>query len=136
MNSKILMYAKKEKFYSELFRTDITVTITIEKDKPLLLNVEIDGALYDISYTVPWSIATMVFDRSKKAAEGLLIQNRCVAADGHLWLISGNLNSIISVSCLTGDHFCEGKQFVISPKRSDVEIKQMISKAIEEEIPF
>lgn len=132
----ILKLYKEEQYYSNLLEKTGTVIIAVTRKQPIKISVKFEDEHYDISYDVPWSVAKMIYNKAVIAAEALVLESRCVAADGHLWLISGNLNSIISVSCRTGKHFCEGKQFVISSKRSDAEIKQMISRAIEEEIPF
>lgn len=127
---------KEEQYYSKLLGKMGIVTVTATRKQPVKIVVKFEDERYDISYNVLWSIAKMIYNKAVVAAEALILQNRCVIADGHIWLISGNLNNIVSVSCKTGEHFCEGKQFVISPKRSDAEIRQMISKAIEEEVPF
>lgn len=119
---------KKGTVRVEARRTDpcgVTVVVTFNDE-------QYDETFWDL----PWQISKMIYSNAVKAANALVLQDRCVVADGHVWLISGNLNGIITVSCRTGEHFCEGKQFVISEERSDNDIKQMIVRAIEEEVPF
>lgn len=137
MVDHIVKLLKTQEFHSRWLNKDGIVEVEIKKPG-LRITVDFeDGERYEeIIDDLPWSVGTMIYDRATTAADIVIFNSRCLVADGEVWLISGNLSGIISVTCKTAKHFCDGKQFVISEKRTDAEIKALISKAIENEVPF
>lgn len=130
---------KEETFTSRWLGKKGSVRVEARRNDPkgLIIVVKFDDEQYDETlWDLPWNIAKMVYNHATVAADALILQCRCFVADRHVWLISGSLAGIMTVSCKTGEHFCEGKQFVISQNRSDTDIKNIIAKTIEEEVPF
>jgi len=134
------MIMKEETFKSRWLNKKGVVRVEARRNDPQGFSVTVtfdDGEQYDETlWDLPWQISKMLYNKATVAADALIFKYRCVVADKEVWLISGSLSSILRISCKTGQHFCEGKQFLISEKRSDREIRELISKAVEEEVPF
>ena len=137
MANQVTRLLRAQTFHSRWLDKDGIVEVEIKKPG---LRVTVDfgnGECYEEAIPdFPWSAGAIVYDKAVTAADTVIFNNRCLVADGEVWLISGSLSGIISVTCRTAKHFCDGKQFVISEKRTDAEIKALISKAIESEVPF
>ena len=131
MADKILELTKTQTFHSRWLEKEGVYKIEIHREGGVKITVSIDNEQYEETIKgVSWSVAVMLYDNAITVADTVIFKNRCIIADGEIWLISGDLKGNLTVSCKTAEHFCEGRQIMIS------EIGNMISKIIEEEVPF
>lgn len=130
------MLAKEETFNSRWLEKECKVKIIANRDKPSSLIVFADGKRYKRTLNVSWTLAKMLYYQAVLAASSVIFQNRCVIADGEVWLISKDSKDVITVSCKTAQHYCEGKKIYIYDNKSSKTIKSAVIAAIEEDVPF
>lgn len=127
----------EETFHSKWLETEGTVKIEARRicPKGIGIYVDIDSKHYEeIIENLSWNLCKMLVRNPSKTADIIVFKECCIVADGEIWTMKEKVERVISVSCKTAQHFCEGLRLIADTGKED--IRESVISAIENESPF